>query len=521
MLSLDPGISYERLITPREHGELLVEPACALWPTTSPARRATAVALAGRALVDLRRQLRAALNLPDGLLIATGHQAEFFHAGVLAKSIATALFAERHGGRAVFVTVDSDVPKSLTVATAVAEAHEVRRERVALPGLDSESAGGPLEWVAPVSKAAWRRFFAELGRRAPQADTLRTFADAALDCAGDDVTPASVVERGQNAVLTALGCAPLEVVRVSQLAETAAFRAFTADWIAEARAFALHYNAAQRAFRKRHRVRNPRRPVPLLEITDRETELPFWAQRRGGRRQTLTVLADGDRCALRAGDQSLGCISPRDVADASQAAGGWWFERDGWQIRPKALLLSGFARLLLSDLFIHGIGGGKYDEMTDAFLARIVGEAPAPLAVVSATLMLPLPSHGITEEQLRAARQRHRDLRYNPQRHLGHLPAELLERRAGLIEESQRLRAQRPPDRAARRRVFHEIHDVNHALLHSDLPQAVAIEEEIRALQHAARCDRVARDREYFFGLHSLGALRGLCEALGRRMELP
>jgi hypothetical protein len=49
-------------------------------------------------------------------------------------------------------------------------------------------------------------------------------------------------------------------------------------------------------------------------------------------------------------------------------------------------------RLGVCDLFIHGLGGGRYDPVTEAwFAAWLPGAAPlAPVAVVSATLTLPL-----------------------------------------------------------------------------------------------------------------------------------
>ena len=45
---------------------------------------------------------------------------------------------------------------------------------------------------------------------------------------------------------------------------------------------------------------------------------------------------------------------------------------DSRALRPRALTLTLFARLCVADFFIHGIGGGKYDEVTD----RIIRELP-------------------------------------------------------------------------------------------------------------------------------------------------
>ncbi len=52
-----------------------------------------------------------------------------------------------------------------------------------------------------------------------------------------------------------------------------------------------------------------------------------------------------------------------------------------------------FARLVLSDVFIHGIGGAKYDQLTDAIVRRFFGVEPPGYLVATATLKLPLPRH--------------------------------------------------------------------------------------------------------------------------------
>ena len=45
----------------------------------------------------------------------------------------------------------------------------------------------------------------------------------------------------------------------------------------------------------------------------------------------------------------------------------------GCKVRSRALTTTLFARLLLADLFLHGIGGGKYDELTDELMRRFFG----------------------------------------------------------------------------------------------------------------------------------------------------
>ena len=66
-------------------------------------------------------------------------------------------------------------------------------------------------------------------------------------------------------------------------------------------------------------------------------------------------------------------------------------EARGIEIRPRALITTMYARLFLSDLFIHGIGGAKYDELTDAIIRRFFGIEPPAYMTVTGTVRLPIP----------------------------------------------------------------------------------------------------------------------------------
>ena len=54
------------------------------------------------------------------------------------------------------------------------------------------------------------------------------------------------------------------------------------------------------------------------------------------------------------------------------------FPARGLRLRTRALTTTLFARLFLADLFVHGIGGAKYDAMTDQICERLFGmKAPS------------------------------------------------------------------------------------------------------------------------------------------------
>ncbi len=77
-----------------------------------------------------------------------------------------------------------------------------------------------------------------------------------------------------------------------------------------------------------------------------------------------------------------------------------------------------FARFFLGDLFIHGIGGAKYDELGDEISRRFLGFEPPAFLALSLTLCLGLPIDAATPDDLDAVDRQLRDLTFNPDRHL-------------------------------------------------------------------------------------------------------
>src|SRR5262249_8334231 len=133
-------------------------------------------------------------------------------------------------------------------------------------------------------------------------------------------------------------------------------------------------------------------------------------------------------------------------------------QRHGYKIRSRALTNTLFARLLLCDLFVHGIGGGKYDELTDVLLRRFYGLGPPGYLVLSATQLLPLPAPpapGRPAAPRRAARAL-RDVHYNPQRHPdnGTPPDPVLQ---DLVQRKQHWIARQPQDAVGRRERFRQL----------------------------------------------------------------
>ncbi len=77
-----------------------------------------------------------------------------------------------------------------------------------------------------------------------------------------------------------------------------------------------------------------------------------------------------------------------------------------------------FSRFLLGDLFIHGIGGAKYDELGNEIARRFFNFEPPGFLTLSLTLWLGLQDDPATSAELAAVERQMRDLTFNPDRYL-------------------------------------------------------------------------------------------------------
>lgn len=519
-LCLTPQLAHDRLRAPAEHLGVLVEPApvelrSALTRGFDPAL--ARVRVSGRPLETWRAELRAQLGLPTGPLVVTGHQCEFVHAGVFAKIVAASVLAENAAGMAVFLEADADLPKAAHLPVPEITSHGLRRVNVPIPGCDPRQA---LESQSPQRREHWLEFFVRIASvyEHYEASLLPVFAEAWLACEAEQIHIVEGMARGRAALEDVLALKGVRTVRLSRLCATPAFRAFACDLLLNAEAVAQAYNTAQAAYRRRYRVRNANRPMPPLARLDERIEVPLWAWPAAGPRERVFVRPGADRVEVFAGATPLGAL-PAAPPAATAFDHPFPFEQTGWRLRPRASTLAAFARLFLADLFIHGVGGAKYDEITDDWLQRRFGVTPPLFGCVTATLHLPLPRTGARVEQWQEARRRSRDIRFNPQRYLSNLPPELLRRRAEMIRRSDELRCHQPRDHATRRAVWAEIRRLNEHLLEHDPWRAAELDQQVHALAENLRLDRVAFDREYFVALHLRRTLAELVDRLRRHLR--
>jgi len=178
--------------------------------------------------------------------------------------------------------------------------------------------------------------------------------------------------------------------------------------------------------------------------------------------------------------------------------------RDDIRIRPRALMTTMFARLFLCDLFVHGVGGGKYDRLTDRLVEQFFGVRPPEFAWATATFRI--PTADVARESTPASPP-WRERWYHPERHLAVPPGTAETGLATLITQKRSLIAN-PPAGGPTKEWHDRLACVNQQLRRfvPGLRDGESFPADDR--QGTDRRDAILRSREHPYCLFSEGILR-------------
>lgn len=530
-----PG--HKRLRAPREHGSVLIDPPLAEVSQMVAANQARGAAakyslqgrtladLAARARVDLvaaaRRYTSAYRNIDESSsterLFLAGHQPELFHPGVWFKNFVLSGLARGGRATAVNLVIDSDTIKHVAVRVPGGSAEE--------PAVESTPFDASADEIPFEERDIENRcLFNSFGQRA--ADILRPLVSHPLLCkfwplakARAHATPnlGECISQARHVLEEEWGLSTLELPQ-SQVCALESFHWFTVHLLSELPRLRDVYNAAIDAYRVENRVRSANHPAPNLADDGEWIEAPFWMWSAASpRRRRLFVRRSGDRLTLT-NRRRIEFDLPLADADASAAVEVLAsLPSRGIKLRSRALITTLFARLVLSDLFIHGIGGAKYDQLTDEIVRRFFGLEPPEYLVLSATLHLTGSQNGAAADETRRIDSDLRDLEYHPEKYLDRLypwrdaPVDV----AHWIDLKSRWLATEQTRANARQRC-HAIRAANEALqAWVEAPRR----ELLRQRQEAARTARaraVLASREYAFCLYPEETLRDFLLAFSR-----
>lgn len=368
-------------------------------------------------------------------MVMTGHQPVIFHAGLTWKYETTEQFVGSRKLHGIAVLIDTDegdagafeipVVEGTTSPSAVVRR---RTERVSLsrqPGLyltsQLVSRAGIATVFARAERALLESGLSEVaGRVAAAGLRYGEFGDSSAVVANTVMRQAAGIGRGLQEVPFSRVCRLPEMLR------------FFSQLLERAREFHNCYNEVLDRYRQEHGIRNEANPFPNLQLENDGFEMPFWlVEPAAGTRSTVWLQASSGGHWLCRGRQRLTELSSGFVPESLLG-----LLAQGWLLVPRGALITASLRLLFSDLFVHGLGGGRYDAATDQLIRAWWHEEPAPFAVASASKCL-FPEDRDRLHRLQQFQTQVREMQYNPGRFLdqGVFPEELESRLKVLLAE--------------------------------------------------------------------------------------
>ena len=487
-------------------------------------------------LAEARTYTQSYTTLPkdfpsDGLLIITGHQPNFVHPGVWLKNFAAGQLAEEVGGTAINLIIDNDLCRSPSVRVPSGNVEQPRAVDFPFDQLQKEM---PYEERALVDRSLWNSF----GERVATAiaplvsgPLLTEWWPQVVKLSESNNNLGLAIAQARHCLQQEWGNQSLEIPQ-SHVCQTPSFHRFALHLLTDAARLRSDYNGALAEYRQVHRLRSAAQPLPDLTEAAGWTETPFWIWTESETtRRALFVKPSATGLQL-SDRQHWQKILPLHAEAAMQQLADW--QSQGIKLRTRALITTLYARLLLADTFIHGIGGAKYDQVTDEICQRFFGVAAPGYVTLSGTLRLPIDHTTVSPTRSAELRQKLRAMRYHPEDFLDEV--ELSSADQSLTKTSLAKRAlatnslatkwvdqkrkwvqtKKTSTNAAERHA--QIHAANETLQVFLLPQRQQIEGLLAATIAQTRTNQLLESREYPFCLFPRDYLRDFLLDFSREM---
>ncbi len=448
-------------------------------------------------------------------IIMAGHQPTLFHPGVWFKNFALSRLAATHGALAINLVIDNDVapPPVIRVPVVDPASGLAHLESVAY---DTGAGGIPHEQTAIVDRDRFERFDRAVRRKIrplvsdPCVTELWGYAREAVARCG---VAGCALAQARHRLEGELGLQTLELP-LGVVTRGPAFARFVIAILRDPVHFRNSYNGAVEAYRSVHGIRSKAHPVPNLAHDGDWIETPLWLYGNASPvRRSVWARRQGNRLQISDRFERQMEIEAGDEQQAAEALAN--AASPEFKLRPRALLTTMYARLVLSDLFLHGIGGGKYDQLGDMVMRAHLGAIPPRFMVISATHRLPVTGDLSNDEKARRLRREIRETFFHPERFAFDPAVEdgQAERDRHLRKRKQELLAQIPP-RGARKAWHQELTAVNEQLTARLAGIRSQLQTRLLEARKQAVSEGILASREHPFCLYPLEELRSAFEPM-------
>src|SRR3972149_3540387 len=440
-------------------------------------------------------------------IIQTGHEPILYHPGIWIKNHLAHYLVKKLGGISVNMIVDNDacnmgfmyVPILSEISTSVGKVAFVKnKDHVACEEIVFDDFEPILQFKEEVIDLLSKNILRE---------DIKTIIEDMQDMFGQFINRiGEYYQQGCSDMVGLLTAARKSLeedfgienpeVPVSWMCNTDGFYHFVLHILYEAERFTKIYNGKLAEYRNIHKIRSMANPLPDLKILRNLIELPFWVWKAEGQRAKCYRMNEGEDIKITDGADILLILKKSEGAMENLSSLKVLMET-GIKIRPRAITTTMFSRLFFSDVFIHGIGGAKYDTITDEIIKEFFGIDPPGFVTISATLYLPLDTYDSDERELYDIQRSIDDMRYNPERYAPQKTRNEPEFMNQVKEKQRLLKIMGVSNADVKRRYFRRIKELNKLMLFQIDTELQKKQRKINTIRNKLAYNEFVRFREY------------------------
>ncbi len=449
-------------------------------------------------------------------IIQTGHAPILVHPGILIKYSLVSKLAKQIKGIGLNLIVDSEVCRDHLLSVPHIHGSQSTLERVPyIPNTDNiafeEMRHVDLNQLKELKKRSMLSI-----HNAEMRHTFSEFMDILIKLHNEIQNIRDLFTFSRHAYTQRFDINNLELP-LSLLCKTEPFYEFLLHIAQKIIPFSDIYNSSLNRYRKQRKIRSKANPLPNLEREGDTIELPFWIWGKSSPRERLfaslgtenrmrllyrkEIMAELNFSASGNSSENLGKLKSICVA--------------GLKIRPRAIINTLFARMFVSDLFVHGIGGAKYDQLTDEIIEKFYRIEPPSYATISATLHLPFDQYHVSQKDVEGLRDLIKDMNSHPENYSTNeaISAPSIQ---SLVSEKRKLILTEMRNRDDKRRAYKRLKELNILMKEKISPLIVEKKKELVSLEEKLRYNSIVTMREYPFCIYPEKILRGLFSFVSR-----
>ena len=449
-------------------------------------------------------------------IIATGHSPILAHPGVMIKHGLVNSMAKKVNGIGINMVVDNDACHDNCLNIPDINGPDSSVERIEfLPSLYN-LAFEEIRYTDSTQLTAFKESVLKVLHSPDMKKPFEDFINLVIRLSGETLQFTDLFTCARHAFLLRFGIGNLEVP-VSHISETEPFLNFFLHITANARSFVDIYNAKLGEYRRLKKISSRANPLPDLMEEGYAVELPFWIWSKGESRKSLYAsVADNRRISIICENK---IVEHFDFGEDDNLSGNSsenlrrlkdLISKD-IKIRPKAIVNTMYSRMFSSDLFIHGIGGAKYDQVTDEIIREFFGVEPPAYATVSATLHLPYKPFNVSDNDIIELKHVIKDMGYNPDKYAsGALMEDAVMK--SMVSEKKDLIDKEAHNSEERHHAFKRLKELNALMREKIRPLIEEKGKELEDLEKRLRYNSIVINREYPFCIYPetmLGELLG------------